>query len=202
MTCVLITGFGPFPGMPVNPTMRLVRHLAGLRHPRYAGVERVTRLLPTTWAMLDAVPDLLRETKPDVVLMFGVAGRRRKVMPELRALNHQSALKPDADGAFPGQFARERHAPHVVRSRLNVQRLRVVIQAAHVRSEVSRDAGDYLCNAFSWHVIRSGVPAVFVHVPRPQGRRPRGQTKRPKPTMRDLERAAEAALAFVIKDIR
>jgi pyroglutamyl-peptidase len=202
MTRVLITGFGPFPGMPVNPTMRLVRHLAGLRQPRYAGIERMTRLLPTTWTMLDTVPEMLRETRPDIVLMFGVAGRRRKVTPELRAVNHQSALKPDADGAFPGEFTREKHAPHAVRAKLSAHRLRVVIQAAHVQSEVSRDAGDYLCNALSWHVIRSGIPAIFVHVPRPRRRRAKGQAIRPWPTMRDLERAAEAALAFVVQEAR
>ena len=36
MTTILITGFGPFPGAPVNPTTPLVRHLARLRRPALA----------------------------------------------------------------------------------------------------------------------------------------------------------------------
>ena len=207
MTRILITGFGPFPGMPSNPSMRLALHTGRLRRIRFAGVTRIVRLLPTTWAMLDDVPRLLAETRPDAVLMFGVAGRRRKVTPERQALNHQSSLKPDADGRFSGSRARAKGKPQSLRSRLDPVRLQVAIQVLHVPSEVSRTAGDYLCNALSWQVIASGVPAIFVHVPRPRRMmRRKGQEerhgKRPRPTMRQLELAAEAALGHVVKAIR
>jgi pyroglutamyl-peptidase len=203
MPRILITGFGPFPGAPSNPSMRLAKHVGGLRRMRFAEAIRIVRLLPTTWAMLDSVPAMLVETKPDIVLMFGVAGRRRHVTPEFRAVNHQSGLKPDADGLFAGSRARAKGAPAMLKSPLNARRLRVAIQALHVPSEVSRDAGDYLCNALSWHVLASGIPAVFVHVPRPRRMlRRKGHEKRPRPTMRQLERAAEAALTFVAREAR
>ena len=38
---ILLTGFGPFPGAPFNPTGPLVEHLARRRHPALAGVRRV-----------------------------------------------------------------------------------------------------------------------------------------------------------------
>ncbi|MGL5114121.1 MAG: pyroglutamyl-peptidase I, partial [Beijerinckiaceae bacterium] len=84
---VLITGFGPFPGAPSNPTMRLAGKLSTLRRPRYANTERVLRLLSTIWAMLDDVPAMLEDIRPDAILMFGVAGRRRHVTPESRLVN-------------------------------------------------------------------------------------------------------------------
>ena len=33
---ILITGFGPFPGAPFNPTMALVKRLTELRRPAFA----------------------------------------------------------------------------------------------------------------------------------------------------------------------
>ncbi len=199
---ILITGFGPFPGQPTNPTMRLARHAGRAKRLRFAGVERIVRLLPTTWAMLDGVPAILAETKPDAVLMFGVAGRRRKVTPELRAMNHQSALKPDAVGRFAGVRSRVAGAPFAIRTRLDAPRLQVLIQQAGVPCALSRDAGGYLCNALSWQVLSSGVPSIFVHVPRPRRMlRRKGHEKRPRPTMRQMEKAAEAALAFVARSL-
>jgi pyroglutamyl-peptidase len=118
-------------------------------------------------------------------------------------VNHQSSLKPDANGRFAGSRARANGSPAMLASRLDARRLRAAIQALHVPSEVSRDAGDYLCNALSWHVLASGIPAIFVHVPRPrQMLRRKGHEKRPRPTMRQLERAAEAALTFVVREAR
>ncbi len=195
---ILITGFGPFPGQPTNPSMRLARHVGRAKPLRFAGFERVVRLLPTTWEMLDGVPALLAETRPDAVLMFGVAGRRRKITPELRAVNHQSALKPDAIGRFAGARSRVAGAPPALRTPLDAARLQVMIQRAGAPCALSRDAGSYLCNALSWQVLASGLPAIFVHVPRPRRMlRRKGHEKRPRPTMRQMERAAEAALAFV-----
>jgi pyroglutamyl-peptidase len=203
MTRILITGFGPFPGQPTNPTMRLARHAGRTSRLRFAGVERLVRLLPTTWAMLDGVPAMLSETKPDAVLMFGVAGRRRKVTPELRAMNHQSALKPDADGRFAGARSRVAGAPFARKAALDARRLQVVIQRAGASCGLSQNAGGYLCNALSWHVLASGIPAIFVHVPRPRRmQRRKGHEKRSRPTMRQLERAAAASLGFVVAAMR
>jgi pyroglutamyl-peptidase len=203
VTRILITGFGPFPGQPTNPSMRLARHAGTVKRIGFAGVERIVRLLPTTWAVLDGVSAMLAETRPDVVLMFGVASRRRKVTPEARALNHQSGLKPDADKRFAGPRSRVAGAPAALPSSFDAHRLQAAIQGAGAPVAVSRNAGTYLCNALSWHVLASGLPAVFVHVPRPRRmQRRKGQEKRPRPTMRQLERAAEAALGFVLASRR
>ncbi|HKN09806.1 MAG TPA: pyroglutamyl-peptidase I, partial [Pseudomonadota bacterium] len=38
---VLITGFGPFPGAPFNPTEPLAQELARRPHPAFANVRRL-----------------------------------------------------------------------------------------------------------------------------------------------------------------
>lgn len=45
---ILITGFGPFPGAPYNPTQALVARLLRLRRPALADVELASHIFPVT----------------------------------------------------------------------------------------------------------------------------------------------------------
>ncbi|MBV8697175.1 MAG: pyroglutamyl-peptidase I, partial [Bradyrhizobium sp.] len=46
---VLITGFGPFPGAPHNPTMPLVKRLVQLRRPAFDDVELTSHIFHVTY---------------------------------------------------------------------------------------------------------------------------------------------------------
>jgi pyroglutamyl-peptidase len=195
MTRVLITGFGPFPGAPSNPTMRIARRLGSLRRVGLQNTTRIVRLLPTTWAMLDDVPGMLAETRPDLVLMFGLAGRRQKITPERRAINQASLLRTDAVGGNPASALLAKGQPFAMRSSIDPVRLVAALRRAGLPAAPSNTAGDYLCNALSWHVLASGIPAVFIHVPRPRRMgRPLATRKHARPGMADLQRAAEILL--------
>jgi pyroglutamyl-peptidase len=203
MPRVLITGFGPFPGAPTNPTMRVARHLGGVRRQRFRDVGRIVRLLPTTWAMLDAAAREAAELAPDAVLMFGLASRRRKITPEARALNRGSVLRADAGGGLPPGRGLTPGAPWARYGGIDAARMAAAMRRAGLQAAVSRDAGDYLCNALFWRMAGTRLPCIFVHMPRPvRATLPKDRAKRPRPTLRDLERAAEAALAFVVAGLR
>jgi pyrrolidone-carboxylate peptidase len=76
------------------------------------------------------------------------------------------------------------------------------MRAAGLSAKISRDAGDYLCNALLWTALESGVPAVFVHVPRPRRMmRRKGSQKLARPTPGDLKRAGEVALGAVLAEV-
>ena len=47
---ILITGFGPFPGAPYNPTQPLVERLTQLRRPAFADVELIGHIFHVTYA--------------------------------------------------------------------------------------------------------------------------------------------------------
>src|SRR4051812_5161506 len=53
MTTVLLTGFGPFPGAPFNPTGLLSEALACGRPPGMGSVRRVAHVFPTTYDAVD-----------------------------------------------------------------------------------------------------------------------------------------------------
>ena len=53
MTTILVTGFGPFPGAPFNPTGPLVQRLARVRRPALADVTIVPHVFATSYAAVD-----------------------------------------------------------------------------------------------------------------------------------------------------
>ena len=79
---VLLVGFGAFPGAPLNPSALLVKSLARRRRPAFAEVVRTTHVFATTYAAVDSDLPKLLALGPDVVLMFGLAGRRRHLCIE------------------------------------------------------------------------------------------------------------------------
>ena len=50
---ILITGFGPFPGAPFNPTQPLVARLLRLRRPALDDVELSGHIFPVTYQAVD-----------------------------------------------------------------------------------------------------------------------------------------------------
>jgi pyroglutamyl-peptidase len=168
---ILITGFGPFPGAPVNPTQALVARLATLRRPAFADVERIAHVFPVTYSAVDReLPQLLAQHRPDALLMFGLASRTPFVRIETRARNAVTMLWPDADHTRVRQASIVRGAdatgfgPHTARL------LRAALSAG-VDARISRNAGSYLCNYLSWRGIEAArAPdgprlAAFIHVP-------------------------------------
>jgi pyroglutamyl-peptidase len=194
MTTILVTGFGPFPGAPYNPTTPLVKRLARLRRPALANVNIVPHLFPTSYAVVAReLPALIARHKPDAVLMFGLHGRTRVLRIESRARN-VLALRADVGGAAPRFGAIAPGAPDQVMPSL-VRHLHAAARTAHVPAVLSHDAGRYLCNYLSWQAASAARTAggprlvAFIHVPL-TGRHPRPRGKgKARLALDDLTRA-------------
>src|SRR5437016_2508623 len=99
---ILLTGFGPFPGAPFNPTGPLVRKLARQRNPAFAGVRRIAHVFDTSYATVDReLPALIARDRPDAIVMFGLAARSQALRIETRARNALARRLPDAAGVLP-----------------------------------------------------------------------------------------------------
>jgi pyroglutamyl-peptidase len=204
---VLITGFGPFPGAPANPTTTLPRRLAARRRPALADFKRVAHVFRTSYAAVDKdLPALLKRVRPDVVLLFGVATRTSYLRIETRACNARSVLFCDVDGHRPATNAIALKAPAALAGRGPHPLLAARVRAKRIPARLSHSAGRYLCNFAYWRALEaaqaSGAPLVqFIHVPmtrrapvRPAGRR--------RLTSFDLERAGEAILLALVAAAR
>jgi pyroglutamyl-peptidase len=171
MTTILITGFGPFPGAPFNPTTPLVAKLARLRRPALADVTVIPHVFRTSYeAVDDELSKLIARTHPDALLMFGLAPRAKTIRIETRARNAASIL-PDAGGTSPRRHSVEAGAPPALALPAPTRRLLGAVRAGRVPAALSHDAGGYLCNYLAWQAAEAAsLPrgprlAAFVHVP-------------------------------------
>ena len=102
MPVILVTGFGRFPGAPINPTATLVARLERSRRPALAHLRIATHVFATRYAAVDCeLPALIVRENPDAILLFGVATKAKRLRIELLARNRASVLFPDAGGAKP-----------------------------------------------------------------------------------------------------
>lgn len=166
---VLITGFGPFPRAPFNPSGLVAKALARRRRPALAGLVREAHVFATEYACIDRELPRLFAQQLDIVLMFGLAGRARELRIETRARNATSVLLPDAGKHRPQHGTIELRAPAARRGPAPFARLAAAARSRAVRVRVSRDAGTYLCNYTYWRAL-GAAPAncplvLFVHIP-------------------------------------
>ncbi|KQQ13592.1 peptidase C15 [Methylobacterium sp. Leaf123] len=167
MSRLLITGFGPFPTVPDNPSARLARRLAAFPHlRRVLGHTPDCLVLDTRYDALHTqlAPALARG--PSAVLMIGVAARRPRVCVETRAVNRVSRLFPDASGAVGCFLAFDPDGP-AQRPSAAATQVRVALRRVGLDAAASRDAGRYLCNASYYRALATGRPVVFLHIPMP-----------------------------------
>jgi pyroglutamyl-peptidase len=167
---LLLTGFGAFPGMPINPTQRLASEIACM--PRWARLGRKVGSLvfPVSYAQVERIiPRDIVQMAPRAVLMLGVAGHSKTLRVERRATNHVSMLHRDAGAAIPNIAVLERGAPSFRKARAPLIRLQDLLREAHLPARISHSAGRYVCNAAYWQMLRA-LPAstrvVFIHVPK------------------------------------
>jgi pyroglutamyl-peptidase len=203
---ILITGFGPFPGAPFNPTMPLVKRLTQLRRPAFSDIDLIGHIFHVTYGTVDReLPALIARHRPQALLSFGLADRTAHVRIETRARNAVTTLFPDADrararkGSISGGADALMFGPHTAKL------LRAAVGTS-IDARASRDAGSYLCNYLSWRAIEAtrgdNGPrlAAFVHIPLLA----RGSVSRRKsaPDRITLERLVDAGEAMLLEMVK
>jgi len=168
---LLVTGFEPFPGAPVNPTQRLVELLRA-DPPMINGIAAFrAETLPVDYAAIGPrLADLGRDFAPDIAIQFGLARNCAGFRLERVAQNRFAAARPDnasfcpADGCIC-------EGPPLLPSTLPLQAIHDALVAAGLPVEWSDDAGGYLCNMAMTLTLAGACPpfrpqmAGFIHVP-------------------------------------
>ena len=205
---ILLTGFGRFPGAPTNPSASIVAAVAQSARRRLAhcGLEIITAVLPVEFDKIE--PELanqLAAAKPDASLHLGLAGRRSVLTIETRAKNKITSLHPDAARRRSKRATIAIGGPDWRKTRLPVARLVAAMRETGAASQLSHDAGDYVCNAALYLSLGSAIPvAGFIHVPWPR-RKDRPMSRRSgtsRPSHEAMVRAVTAALLLIGAQIR
>jgi pyroglutamyl-peptidase len=166
---LLLTGFEPFGGSPVNPSQQIVFALA---QRSFAGLVLYTAILPVDRVDGPAAAlNAIHEHQPDAVLCLGQAARRPALSIERVAVNLLDYAIPDNAGNRVVDEPVVAGGPAAYFATLPLRRMLAAVQAAHVPCELSLSAGAFLCNQVLYAVLHhlahnsSTTRAGFIHVP-------------------------------------
>lgn len=167
---VLLTGFGPFPGIPVNASAELVRVIVPLARRAFPAFPFVAAVLPTEWRRApELVATLQERLHPRLALHMGVATGAQNVRLEECAENVCRESR-DAAGLLPVAASLCADGPPERRANIDIVAIANVLRANGTPCTISDNAGGYLCNAVLYQSLASaevrGYGAVgFVHIP-------------------------------------
>ena len=165
---ILITGFDPFGGEPVNPALEAVK----LMKDEIAGAKIIKLEIPTVFRKsVEKIHEMMKAEQPDVVLSIGQAGGRFGVTPERVAIDVDDARIKDNEGNQPVDTPIFTDGEAAYFSNLPVKAMVEAIKNKGLPSTLSNSAGTFVCNHVMYGVlyyIHKEFPNVrggFIHVP-------------------------------------
>lgn len=168
---VLLTGFGPFPGVARNASAELAEALSRRGARKHRHLSFVSEILPVDWKRApERLTDLIDQYRPALSLHFGVSGRATGFVVEAHAYNatnnavDQGGSVAELGCLVPGDRPRRS-------ATLPVRRLVGALQDAGYPAQLSADPGRYLCNAVLFRALHFAAHAGlrmrtgFIHIP-------------------------------------
>ena len=165
---ILVTGFDPFGGEPINPAIESVKRLPD----NIAGAEIIKLEIPTVRKKsLEKIEKAINEHNPDVILSIGQAGGRFDISIERIGINLDDFRIPDNEG---NQIIDEPIFPDGKNSyfvKLPVKAMVQNVQKNNIPASVSYTAGTFVCNHVLYGVLYliekkyKGKKSGFIHIP-------------------------------------
>ena len=165
---ILVTGFDPFGGEAINPSMEAVLALPS----KIGDATLIKVILPTKFR--EAGEILMREIEahqPDAVVSIGQAGGRSAITPERVAVNLRDASIPDNGGVQPTDETIFPEAPTAYFATLPIKKIVATLKEAGIPAAISNTAGTFVCNEVMYTVLheaaqkRPAMTAGFIHIP-------------------------------------
>ena len=164
---IIVTGFDPFGGEKINPSIECVKAL-----PEIEGVELFRVELPTVFKeSAKRLNEAINEVKPDAVLSVGQAGGRSGISMERIAINVDDARIPDNISQQPIDETIQTEGAAAYFSTLPIKRIVKAIREAGISAEVSNSAGTFVCNHIMYQALFAATKADkpfkagFMHIP-------------------------------------
>ncbi|WP_127575187.1 pyroglutamyl-peptidase I [Paenibacillus barengoltzii] len=169
MKKLLLTGFEPFGGEPINPAVEAMRRLQGrvIGSFEIVGLELPTVFGQSTERLLAAV----QQHEPAVVIALGQAGGREGISFERIAVNLNDANIADNAGNQPVDEPVVPEGPAAYWTTLPVKRMVDRLRNEGIPASISLSAGTFVCNHLFYglmhHLAVTGKPirGGFIHVP-------------------------------------
>ncbi len=162
---LLVTGFEPFNGSPLNPSAMVAERLVAP-----TGWRLKTLVLPVvSEGLLERVEELVSALGPSLIVSLGEARGSREFRVERTARNRLSFNCPDNAGVRLEDRLIVDNGPLHLHSTLCCQTVQKGLKSCGVASKLSDDAGGFLCNQLLYllaHRTASEMAKVgFIHLP-------------------------------------
>lgn len=164
---IIVTGFDPFGGETINPSIECVKAL-----PEIEGVELIRLELPTVFKeSAKRLNEVINDVKPDAVLSVGQAGGRAGITMERIAINVDDARIPDNISQQPIDETIQTEGAAAYFSTLPIKRIVKAIRETEISAEVSNSAGTFVCNHIMYQALFAATKADkpfkagFMHIP-------------------------------------
>ena len=164
---IIVTGFDPFGGEKINPSIECVKAL-----PEIEGVELIRLELPTVFKeSAKRLNEVINDVKADAVLSVGQAGGRAGITMERIAINVDDARIPDNISQQPIDEAIQLDGEAAYFTTLPIKRIVKAIREAGISAEVSNSAGTFVCNHIMYQALFAATKADkpfkagFMHIP-------------------------------------
>lgn len=169
MKTILLTGFEPFGGSAINPSIETCKLLDGKMFGEY---KVIVREMPLRFD--DVRPSIIKaieETKPSAVVCTGQAGSASTLNLERVAINVADARIAYNCGKKPTDEPIVEDGPAAYFSTLPLRKMLAALEAAKIPAKLSNSAGTFGCNHIFYDVRHyfeekgEKIPAGFIHVP-------------------------------------
>ena len=164
---IIVTGFDPFGGETINPSIECVKAL-----PEIEGVELIRLELPTVFKeSAKRLNEVINDVKPGAVLSVGQAGGRAGITMERIAINVDDARIPDNISQQPIDKTIQTEGAAAYFSTLPIKRIVKAIRETGISAEVSNSAGTFVCNHIMYQALFAATKADkpfkagFMHIP-------------------------------------
>lgn len=192
---IIVTGFDPFGGETINPSIECVKAL-----PEIEGVELIRLELPTVFKeSAKRLNEVINDVKPDAVLSVGQAGGRPGITMERIAINVDDARIPDNISQQPIDETIQTEGEAAYFTTLPIKRIVKAIREAGISAEVSNSAGTFVCNHIMYQSLFAATKADkpfkagFMHIPFI----PEQTTDKPSLALEESTRALQIAIETI-----
>jgi len=165
---ILVTGFDPFGGEPINPAIESVKKLPD----NIAGAQIIKLEIPTVKGKsIKKIEKAIEEHNPDIILSIGQAGGRFDISVERVGINLDDFRIPDNEGNQTIDESIFPDGENAYFVDLPVKAMVKNIQKNKIPASVSYTAGTFICN----HVLYGTLYLInkkyknkksgFIHIP-------------------------------------
>ena len=165
---ILVTGFDPFGGEPINPAIESVKRLPD----NIEGAEIIKLEIPTVRGKsLEKIEKAIQEHNPDIILSVGQAGGRFDITVERVGINMDDFRIPDNEGNQVIDEPVFSDGDNAYFVKLPVKAMVQNIQKNKIPASVSYTAGTFVCNHVLYGVLYlvekkyKGKKSGFIHIP-------------------------------------